>query len=162
MILNLHLLRATLNEPFCSEHLNTFEHIWMPEMFNVVKYTTFQRNRKSYVLNMLPFEWCCLICRQPCKHARMCRYWIRIETMLSASFQFWFNTGIFCHVYCQDGVLLAPLFRVRRATKRISSDKNSKLAHQAVLLPDCPGVGRATFVIIVSRSPTKVKFVTMS
>ena len=29
----------------------------------------------------------------------MCQYWIRIETMPTASFQFWYSTGTFWHVY---------------------------------------------------------------
>ena len=86
----------------------------------------------------------------PNKHARMCQYWIRIETMPTASFQFWFSTGTFWHVYraTSDGsVCLATdkcpvcpvTFRSLSAIIRMSSDEvQMKMSYQcptSVLLP---------------------------
>ena len=56
------------------------------------------------LFSTLMSSWNC-----PCKHARICRYSIRIETMLLASFQFWFSTGTFWHVYWGELTILCEM-----------------------------------------------------
>ena len=60
----------------------------------------------------------CYFTAFPNKHARMCRYWIRIETMRTASFQFRFSTGTFWHVYRVTGVVNTCTMKVFQKVKQ--------------------------------------------
>ena len=60
-------------------------------------------DRWQKVMMIFFWNWISVFFQVPNKHARMCQHWIRIETMPTASFQFWFSTGTFWHVYRVPG-----------------------------------------------------------